>query len=46
MCSGERAACPRDDDMPGVQEQVYAADGLILATPIYYENLSGQMALS
>jgi multimeric flavodoxin WrbA len=29
--------------MPGVLEQVYAADGLILATPIYYENVSGQM---
>ena len=41
--SGERAACPHDDDMPGVLERVYAADGLILATPIYYENVSGQM---
>ena len=40
---GERASCPHDDDMPGVLEQVYAADGLILATPIYYENVSGQM---
>ena len=40
---GERAACPHDDDMPGVLEQVYAADGLILATPVYYENVSGQM---
>ncbi|HJW76760.1 MAG TPA: flavodoxin family protein [Thermoleophilia bacterium] len=40
---GERAACPHDDDMPGVLEQVYGADGLILATPVYYENVSGQM---
>jgi multimeric flavodoxin WrbA len=40
---GERDSCPHDDDMPGVLEQVYAADGLILATPIYYENVSGQM---
>jgi multimeric flavodoxin WrbA len=40
---GERAACPHDDDMPGVLEKVYAADGLILATPVYYENVSGQM---
>jgi multimeric flavodoxin WrbA len=39
---GERA-CPQDDDMAGVLEPVYAADGLILATPIYYENVSGQM---
>ena len=40
---GERDSCPHEDDMPGVLEQVYAADGLILATPIYYENVSGQM---
>jgi multimeric flavodoxin WrbA len=39
---GERA-CPHDDDMAGILEQVYAADGLLLATPIYYENVSGQM---
>ena len=39
---GERA-CPHDDDMAGILEQVYAAEGLILATPIYYENVSGQM---
>ena len=39
---GERV-CPHDDDMPGILAQVYAADGLILATPIYYENVSGQM---
>jgi multimeric flavodoxin WrbA len=29
--------------MAGILEQVYAAEGLILATPIYYENVSGQM---
>lgn len=40
---GEREACPHDDDMPGVLEQVYGADGLILASPVYYENVSGQM---
>ena len=40
---GERDSCPHDDDMPGVLEQVYASDGLILATPVYYENVSGQM---
>jgi len=39
---GERA-CPHDDDMAGILEQVYAADGVLLATPIYYENVSGQM---
>ena len=39
---GERA-CPHDDDMAGILEQVYTADGLLIATPIYYENVSGQM---
>jgi multimeric flavodoxin WrbA len=39
---GERV-CPHDDDMPGLLEQVYAADGLILGTPVYFENVSGQM---
>jgi multimeric flavodoxin WrbA len=47
FCSGHvycgQRACPHDDDMAGILEQVYAADGVLLATPIYYENVSGQM---
>ncbi len=47
FCSGHvfcgELACPHDDDMAGILDQVYDADGLILATPIYYENVSGQM---
>jgi multimeric flavodoxin WrbA len=39
------AACVHDDDMDGVLEQVYAADALILATPVYYENVTAQMKL-
>jgi multimeric flavodoxin WrbA len=41
---GERT-CPHDDDLPGVLEQVYGADGLILASPVYYENVTAQMKL-
>jgi multimeric flavodoxin WrbA len=41
---GERA-CPHDDDMAGILEQVYAAEGVILATPIYYEKVSGQVKM-
>lgn len=41
--SGERATCPHDDDMAAVLEQVYTADGLILSTSVYYENVSSQM---
>jgi multimeric flavodoxin WrbA len=40
---GELAACLLDDDMADVLETVYAADGLILASPVYYENVSSQM---
>jgi multimeric flavodoxin WrbA len=40
---GELAECPIDDDMDTVLDQVYAADGLILASPVYYENVTAQM---
>jgi multimeric flavodoxin WrbA len=40
---GELERCPHDDDMAGVLEAVYGADGLILASPVYYENVSSQM---
>jgi multimeric flavodoxin WrbA len=37
------SACPVDDDASAVLETVYAADCLILGTPVYYENVSAQM---
>ena len=40
---GELAECPSDDDMADVLEKVYGADGLILASPVYYENVTSQM---
>jgi len=40
---GELAECALDDDVADVLEKVYAADGLILASPVYYENVSSQM---
>ena len=39
----DRRACPLDDDTADILDAVYAADGLILATPVYYENVSAQM---
>jgi multimeric flavodoxin WrbA len=36
-------ACPHDDDAVDVLDLVYAADCLVLATPVYYENVSAQM---
>jgi multimeric flavodoxin WrbA len=38
-------ACPVDDDMPQLLDKVYSADLLLLATPVYYENVSGLMKL-
>ena len=40
---GELDPCPLDDDMDRILERAYAADGLILASPVYYENVSAQM---
>jgi multimeric flavodoxin WrbA len=39
----ELAFCPHRDDADEVLDAVYAADGLILASPVYYENVSAQM---
>jgi multimeric flavodoxin WrbA len=39
----DRRACPLDDAAADILDAVYAADGLILATPVYYENVSAQM---
>ncbi len=36
-------SCRQHDDAAEVLEDVYEADGLILATPVYYENVSAQM---
>ena len=40
---GDLEACPQGDDTEAVLAPVYAADGLLLATPVYYENVSAQM---
>jgi multimeric flavodoxin WrbA len=39
----ELATCTIGDDAPAVLERVYAADCLILGTPVYYENVSAQL---
>ena len=40
-----RAACVHHDDAARALDLVYAADGLLLATPVYYEDVSAQMKL-
>lgn len=37
--------CPQDDDLSGILDLAYAADVLVLATPVYYENVCAQMKL-
>ena len=39
----ELQACAIEDDAEGVLDRVYAADCLVLGTPVYYENVSAQM---
>ena len=39
----EQSACPLGDDAADILDVVYPADGLILATPVYCENVSAQM---
>ena len=36
-------SCPQGDDSERLLAAVYAADGLLLATPVYYENVTAQM---
>ena len=40
---GDLVACPLGDDAAAVLDRVYAADCLILGTPVYYENVTAQM---
>lgn len=40
---GEMAECPLNDDTTDILEKVYGADAIILASPVYYENVSSQM---
>ena len=41
----ELTTCRQDDDMRSIATRVYAADGLILASPVYYYNVSAQMKI-
>ncbi len=39
ICRNE-TACVIDDDLPGLVDQLRAADALVLATPVYYSDLA------
>lgn len=40
---GRFKVCPQRDDAESVLDLVYQADGLLLASPVYYENVTAQM---
>lgn len=40
---GRFKVCPQHDDAVAVLDLVYEADGLLLASPVYYENVTAQM---
>ncbi|MGE4551684.1 MAG: flavodoxin family protein [Desulfovibrionaceae bacterium] len=44
-CKTTREACALDDDLTPVLEQVRACDVLVLATPVYYGDVTAQMKL-
>ena len=35
--------CKHDDDLPAIYEKVDQADGIILATPVYWMNVTAQL---
>lgn len=42
-CVGGEKSCPQKDDMAEVLEKMVAADVIVLATPVYFYTMSGQM---
>jgi len=42
-CVGGAKACPQKDDMGGVLEAMVAADVIVMATPVYFYTMCGQM---
>ena len=48
MCQGhdrcqELVSCPQEDDMRWIVQELYEADGIILASPVYFHNVTAQM---
>jgi multimeric flavodoxin WrbA len=42
-CIGSRGACVQDDDMNDIYKSILKADVLVLATPVYFHSMNGQM---
>ena len=42
-CLNGAKPCPQKDDMPGILEKIIAADVIVMATPVYFYTMCGQM---
>ena len=42
-CQGNGGQCSQHDDMPAILEQMIQADVLVMATPVYFYTMNGQM---
>ena len=42
-CINRTNRCPQKDDMPEILEKMIGADVIVMATPIYFYSISGQM---
>jgi multimeric flavodoxin WrbA len=42
-CLNGAKPCPQKDDMAGILEQMIAADVIVMATPVYFYTMCGQM---
>jgi len=42
-CIGNQGACVQQDDMNDMLQKILAADAIVLATPVYFRSMNGQM---
>ena len=42
-CYNQKSPCIQRDDAPGIVEKMVAADVIVLATPVYFYSISGQL---
>ena len=43
ICLNGKKSCPQKDDMAGILEKMIAADVIVMATPVYFYTMCGQM---
>jgi multimeric flavodoxin WrbA len=43
ICHNGKKYCPQKDDMPEVLDKIVSADVIVMATPVYFYTMCGQM---